>query len=74
MNTTNLKYRTAQQAYEEIIAIDPDTALTKHSIRKLLSSGDIPVMKVGNKTLVSLDVLFDYLANSPGTSNEIGAL
>lgn len=45
----DIKLRTAEQAYNEICKIDPNTALTKHYIRSLLNSGKVPITKVGKK-------------------------
>lgn len=55
------KLRTAEQAFEEIRRRDPETALTKHAVRTLMASGDVPVVKVGKKTLVEMDVLIAHL-------------
>lgn len=60
----DIKLRTAEQAYNEICKIDPNTALTKHYIRLLLNSGKVPITKVGRKTLVNMDDLLIYLKNS----------
>ena len=51
------KYRTINQAYECIKALDADTAITYHALRQLVVSGQMPSMRVGKKYLTDLDVL-----------------
>ena len=51
------KYRTIQQAYECIKALDADTAITYHALRQLVVSGQIPSMRIGKKYVIDLDVL-----------------
>jgi excisionase family DNA binding protein len=46
---------------------DPNTCITEHLIRQLIISGTVPSVKVGNKYLVNVDLLLEYLAN-PQTS------
>ncbi len=58
-----VQMRTAAQAYQEIKQLDPNSCITERQIRQLMKSGKIPVIKVGNRTQVSLDVLLDYFAN-----------
>lgn len=56
-----VKFRTADQAYELIKKMDPGTALTKHAVRTIVTSGNIPVLKIGRKTLIDMDDLYKYL-------------
>ena len=51
------KYRTIQQAFECIKALDAETAITYHALRQLVVLGQMPSMLVGKKYLIDLDVL-----------------
>lgn len=53
--------RTIDGAYNEILAADPGTAVSKHAIRKLVLDGFVPSCKIGSKYLISLDELLRYL-------------
>ena len=56
------RMRTIPKAYAEIKKIDPDTGFSIRALRKLVSNGDIPVVKISNKVLVNLDVLLKKLS------------
>lgn len=56
------KMRTLDMAYEEIKAADPNTSLSKYSLRQLLMSGAVPTVRVGRLRLVNMALLMDYLA------------
>ena len=55
------KFRTINQAYVCIKALDADTAITLHALRQLVVSGQMPSMRVGKKYLIDLDVLSGLL-------------
>ena len=55
------KYRTIQQAFESIKALDADTAITYHALRQLVVSGRIPSMRIGKKYVIDLDVLAAFM-------------
>ena len=55
------KYRTIQQAFECIKALDAETAITYHALRQLVVSGQMPSMRVGKKYLIDLDGLASLL-------------
>ena len=55
------KYRTIQQAYESIKALDADTAITYHALRQLVVSGQIPSMRIGKKYVIDLDMLSAFM-------------
>jgi len=59
------RIRTIKQAHTELKANDPNTALTEHSIRQLILTGQLPAFQSGNKYLVDLDVLETHLQNIP---------
>lgn len=59
---TNLpRMRFPQQALEELRRIDPETPIKVGYIRKLVKTGAIPSVPIGNRRLLNLDALFDYL-------------
>lgn len=58
------KYRTIIQAYNEIKANDPDTALSLNYIRTILTDGSVPTIKAGVKVLVDMNVLYNFLSKS----------
>ena len=55
------KYRTIQQAFECIKALDADTAITYHALRQLVISGQIPSMRIGKKYVIDLDTLSAFM-------------
>lgn len=65
------RIRTIQEAYREIKSNDPDTALSAFTIRRLILSNTIPHIKTGNKYLINLDVLEEYLLNPQKTAPRI---
>lgn len=58
------RMRTIAEAVAEIRAADPDTAITPYRIRQLILCGILPSVRAGNKYLVNLDLLLEYL-NEP---------
>lgn len=57
--------RTINEAADHFKAIDPQTALTRTAVRRLVNTGGVPSVKVGNKALVSLEALTGYLNGQP---------
>lgn len=57
-----MRMRTIDQAAEYVKASDPETALTKTAIRRLVVTGRLQSVRVGQKYLVSLEVLDGYLS------------
>ena len=55
------RFRTIAKAVEEIKKVDPDTCLNYHIIEGLVDDELISYVKTGNKRLVDIDFLFDYL-------------
>lgn len=51
------RIRTVNEAYNELKAHDPDTALSKHFFRTLIDLGQIPCIKAGSKSLVDMDAV-----------------
>jgi hypothetical protein len=55
------RMRTLDKAYEELKTADPNTEMSKYSLRQLLMSGKVPVVEVGRLRLVDMSVLDAYL-------------
>lgn len=60
-SNTELHMRTINEAAEHFKAIDPYTALTRTAVRRLVNTGAVPSVRIGNKALVSLEALDAYL-------------
>lgn len=56
-----MKMRTIDQCVTYLKTIDPETALTKTAIRRMVVTGELPSVRVGTKYLVSLEALEAYL-------------
>ena len=56
-----MRVRTIEQAYAEIKKIDPDCALGKSGLRRLIVSGQIPSRRAGNKYLVTMEAVEAYM-------------
>lgn len=57
------RMRTVKQAVNEIKQLDPDTAVSFYQVRRLVLSGVLPTVSAGNKRLINLDTLIEYLQN-----------
>ena len=55
------RMRTIDQAAEWLQQSDPETALTKTALRRLVTTGKLPSVRVGQKYLVNLETLEDFL-------------
>lgn len=55
------RMRTAIKALDEIKALDPGTEVTLHFVRWVIKTKRVPVVEVGRKKLVNLDLLLAYL-------------
>lgn len=56
------RMRTIPQAFAEIKRLDPNTALSETTFRKMVQRGEIPIVQVGTRRLINLDVLFEKLS------------
>ena len=56
--------RTIDEAAAFLRQADPNTAVTKTALRRLVTSGQIPSVRVGAKYLVDLGVLDEFFAAS----------
>lgn len=48
---------------DELKAADPNTAITLSYIRRTINSGRVPVVHVGKKKLVNLDLMLEVLGS-----------
>lgn len=58
------RMRTIDQAAEWLRATDPDTAFTRTALRRLVTTGELPSVRIGQKYLISLETLEEYLQGS----------
>lgn len=56
------RMRTIPKAYEQLKKIDPESCITMRSLRKMVKCGDIPTVKIGNKTLINYDLFCQALS------------
>lgn len=56
------RMRTLPKAYAEIKALDPNTAFTMRALRRMVNSGDLPVVQINSKKLINLDLLLHMLS------------
>lgn len=64
------RMRYAAQALELIRKEDPETQLTLNHLRALAASGKIPVHRVGNRRLINVDALIEYLSHPVDQAEE----
>lgn len=62
-----MKLRTIENAYKYIKENDPESDVTKYLIRKLAVQEKVSMTKTGNKVLVDVDSVIDYLNGIPFT-------
>ena len=55
------RMRTIPQTVQELKKEDENTAITEHSLRRLVKCGVIPCVTTGRKVLICLDTVMDYL-------------
>lgn len=65
-----VRMRTQAQALAEVKAQDAGSALTAHALRQLVLQKKIKFICAGNKRLINLDSLLEYLANPPQDEGE----
>lgn len=52
-----MRMRGIEEGFREIREKDPNTALTKTALRRLVTTGQIPSVKIGTKYLFDLDAV-----------------
>lgn len=55
------RMRTVDQAAAWLLENDPETAVTKTALRRLVTTGQLPSVRVGSKYLIDLGTLEEYL-------------
>ena len=53
--------RSIRKSFEIIKQNDPETAITVHTIRTWCKQGQVKSLNAGNKVLVDMDSLMDYI-------------
>lgn len=66
------RMRTIDQAAAWLQENDPGTAFTKTALRRLVVTGQLPSVRVGQKYLVNLDLLESYLMGSTEATASVG--
>lgn len=69
-----MRMRTIDQAAAYIQQSDPETAITKTALRRLVTTGQLPSVRVGVKYLVSLEALDAYLSGAELVADETEAM
>ena len=62
------RMRTAEGALELIKQQDPESAVTLHYIRRLISTGALQYVPAGKKKLINVDCLLSYLEGKGETA------
>jgi len=57
--------RSIKKAHELIKAQDPETGVTLYTIRHWCKEGKIKYLTVGNKILIDVESLMDYISMKP---------
>jgi len=60
-----MQMRTIDQAAAHYKAADPSTALSRTALRRLVTTGAIPSVRIGTKYLVALEAVNDFLVGIP---------
>ena len=55
------RMRSIKETAAELRQLDPNTGLTEYRIRHMVLDGTSPHVKAGNKRLINLDILLEYL-------------
>ena len=59
-----VRMRTLDGAIAQVKIDDPESALTKHALRRMAADGVIPVKKAGTKILINYDALMAFLGDT----------
>lgn len=68
------RMRSIPQAYKELKRNDPDTCISERLLRKMVSNGDIPTVKIEHKTLLNMDLLLEILSCKSNNSNDVSCV
>ena len=55
------RIRTIPDAYKHVKELDPETSITPHFIRQMITEGQVPYLKAGKKYLVDVDALVEKI-------------
>ena len=64
------RMRTRDQAMAQLRQDDPNTATTRFALERLIKSGELPYIKVGNKILINYDLFLEYLRTGAAVKSE----
>lgn len=64
------RVRTIAGLWQEIHTLDPSSQVSKNFLRQLVISGKIKSVRAGNKYLIDLDAVLNYLTNPPCEETE----
>ena len=56
------RMRTIPKAYAEIKALDSGTSFSMRALRRMVKSGEMTTVTVGNKQLINLDLLIQKIS------------
>lgn len=59
-----IRVRTIPEAVRELKAEDPRTPITEWAIRQLVKQGKLPRIQIGNKALINMDILEQFLSDN----------
>ncbi|MBC3797165.1 helix-turn-helix domain-containing protein [Acetobacterium tundrae] len=59
------RMRIAKEIAKEIKALDPNTGLSESSIRRLVKEGKLESVQIGNRHLINLDSVIEFLNTPP---------
>ena len=60
-DTKNKRLRNTHNLFLAVKADDPETDVTEHFIRRLLTEGLVPTVKTGNKPMATIEDVFAFL-------------
>lgn len=66
-----LRMRTITEAHTELIQKDPNTAVSKRALDRLVREEKIPCVHIGRKRLINMDILENYLGQCGTASSQI---
>ena len=61
------RMRTLKQAVHQIKQMDPETCVSEWWLRQLVKSSKLKYHRAGNRYLIDLDLLEEFLKNPPDT-------
>ena len=68
------RMRTVKRAIDELRKLDSGTDLTEKALRRMISDGTVPSVRVGTKRLINIDLLLEILASGDYNDGAIRVL